>query len=178
MHINPSQGTIQPSFQNYPMDSLGGVADEGPLYIYVYLGNGLGEFPLKSPQNEKNSQIEIASAHIHIPRNNPAKFQNYPMDSLGGVADKGPLYICTSKKWLGGISPSKSPQNEKNSQIKIASAHIHIPRNNPAKFQNYLMDSLGGVADKGPLYICTSKKRLGGISPSKSPQNEKISKLK
>ena len=46
-----------------------------------------------SPQNEKNSQSRIASAHIHIPRNNPAKFQKNPLDSLGGVADKGPLYI-------------------------------------------------------------------------------------
>ena len=45
------------------------------------------------PQNSKNSQIKMASAHIHIPRNNPAKFQNNPIDSLG-VADKGPLYIC------------------------------------------------------------------------------------
>ena len=43
--------------------------------------------------------------------------------------------------------PRKSPQNERNSQIKIASAHIHIPRINQAKFQNYLMDSLRGVAD-------------------------------
>ena len=77
-----------------------------------------GEFPPKSPQNEKNSQIKIASAHIHIPRNNPAKFQNYLMDSVGGVADKGILYICTSKKWLGGIFPSKSPQNEKIPKLK------------------------------------------------------------
>ena len=33
------------------------------------------------------------------------------------------------------VSEKISPKNEKNSQIKIASAHIHIPRNNPAKFQ-------------------------------------------
>ena len=34
-----------------------------------------GEFPPKSPpQNKKNPQIKIASAHILIPRNNPAKF--------------------------------------------------------------------------------------------------------
>ena len=50
----------------------------------------LGEI---SPQNENNSQIKIASAHIHIPRNNPAKFQKYPMDSLGGVVDNRP-HIC------------------------------------------------------------------------------------
>ena len=87
------------------------------------------------------------------------------MDSLGGVADKGPLYICISKKWLGENFPQNPPQNEKNSQIKIASAHILIPRNNPAKFKNYLTDSLVGVADKRPLYINTSKKWLGGISP-------------
>ena len=41
-----------------------------------------------------------------LPRNNPAKFQNYPMDNLG-VADKGPLYICIPKQWLGAISPKK-----------------------------------------------------------------------
>ena len=44
-----------------------------------------------SPQNEKKSQIKIASALINIPMNNPAKFQNYPMNSLGGVVDKGLL---------------------------------------------------------------------------------------
>ena len=73
--------------------------------------------------------------------NNPAKFQNYLMDSLRGVANKGPLYISISKKWLGGISPKYPPKMKNKSQIKIASAHIHILRNNPAKFQNYLMDS-------------------------------------
>ena len=61
------------------------------------------------PQNETKSQIKIARAHIHIPRNNPAKFQNYLMDSFRGDADKGPLYIFISKKWLGGISPPKIP---------------------------------------------------------------------
>ena len=64
----------------------------------------------------KNSQIKIASAHIHIPRNNPAKFQNYLMDGLGGVADKGPLYICISKKWFWGNLPKNPPQMKK-SQI-------------------------------------------------------------
>ena len=34
-------------FQNYPMNSLGGVVDKGLLYIYVYKRNGLGEFPPK-----------------------------------------------------------------------------------------------------------------------------------
>ena len=37
--------------------------------------------------------------------------------------------------------------------IKIASAHIHIPRNNTVKFHNSQMDSLGGVADTGSLYM-------------------------
>ena len=74
---------------------------------------------------------------------------------------------------LGGISPKIPPPQMKNSQIKIASAHIHIPRNNPAKFQNYLMDSLRGVADKGPLYIFISKKWLGGISPRNPPPKMK-----
>ena len=66
----------------------------------------LGEF---SPKMKK-SQIKIASAHVHIPRNNPAKFQNYLMDSLREIADKGPLYIFISKKWLGGISPKYPPK--------------------------------------------------------------------
>ena len=89
------------------MDSLGGVADKRPLYN-VYERNGFGgNF---SPKLKK-SQIKIASAHIHIPRNNPAKFQNYPMDSLGGVADKGPIYyVGISMKWLGGISPKIPPK--------------------------------------------------------------------
>ena len=80
--------------------------------------DGGGHFPQISPQNEKKFQIKIASAHIHIPRNNPAKFQNYLMDSLRGVADKGPLYKIISKKWLVGISPRKSTQNEKNPKLK------------------------------------------------------------
>ena len=44
----------------------------------------------KSPPPQKkykNPPIKIDSAHIHIPRNNPAKFHNNPMDSLGRVAD-------------------------------------------------------------------------------------------
>ena len=59
------------------------------------------------------------------------------MDSLGVVADKGPLYMYMKEMVSGKISP----QNEKKSQIKIASAHIHILRNNPAKFRNNPMDS-------------------------------------
>ena len=128
----------------------------------------LGGISPKIPPKMEKSQIKIASAHIHIPRNNPAKFQNYLMDSLRGVAYKGPLYIFISKKWLGAFPPKISPK-WKISKIKIASAHIHIPRNNPAKFQNYLMDGLGGVADKGPLYICISKKWFWGEFPLKSP---------
>ena len=46
-----------------------------------------------SPQNEKIPKLKIASAHIHIPRNNPAKLQKYPMDSLGGLRIRDP-YIC------------------------------------------------------------------------------------
>ena len=64
-----------------------------------------GHFPQISPKMKEKSQIKIASAHIHIPRNIPAKFQNYLMDSLRGVAEKGILYIFISKKWLGSISP-------------------------------------------------------------------------
>ena len=52
------------------------------MYIKEMVG---GAFP--PPKNEKNSQIKIASAHKHIPWNNPAKFHNNPMDSLGEVAD-------------------------------------------------------------------------------------------
>ena len=47
----------------------------------------------------------------------------------------------------GGISPPPNLPKMKKSQIKIASAHIPILRNNPAKFHNNPMDSLGGVAD-------------------------------
>ena len=54
------------------------------------------------------------------------------------------------------------------------SAHIHIPRNNPANFQKYPMDSLGEVVNKGPLYMYMKEMVLGEISP----QNEKIPKLK
>ena len=41
------------------------------------------------------------------------------MDSLGGVGDKRPLYMYMKEMVLREISP----QNEKKSQIKIASAH-------------------------------------------------------
>ena len=41
----------------------------------------------------QKSKIQLASAHTHIPKNNPAKFHNSSVDSLGQVADKGPLYI-------------------------------------------------------------------------------------
>ena len=42
--------------------------------------------------------------------NNPAKSQNYPMVSLGGVADKGPLYMYMKEIVCEGISPKKSPK--------------------------------------------------------------------
>ena len=45
----------------------------------------LGE---NSTQNKINPQIKIASAHIHIPRNNPAKFHDNQMESLGKISDK------------------------------------------------------------------------------------------
>ena len=48
------------------------------------------------------------------------------------------------------------------------------PWNNPAKFQNYLMNGLGGVADEGPLYMYIKEMVLGGISPKIPPPNEKI----
>ena len=97
------------------MDSLGGVADNRPLHIYVYERNGFGE---NFPPKWKISQIKIASSHKPIPRNNLAKFTNYPMDSLGGVADKGPLYISTSKKWFGEISPKIPPNWNKIPKLK------------------------------------------------------------
>ena len=53
------------------------------------------------------------------------------------------------KMVLGEISPQ--PQNEKKFEIRIASTHIYILRNNPAKFQKNPIDSLGGDADEGPL---------------------------
>ena len=70
-----------------------------------------GHFPQMPPKMKKISQIIIASAHKHSPRNNPAKFQNYPMDGLG-VADKEPLYMYIKEMVLGGIS-QKIPPNEK-----------------------------------------------------------------
>ena len=63
-------------------------------------------FSIRNSHNIKNPPIRIASAHIHTPRNNPAKFHDNPMDSLGGVVDKGP-YICMCKKWLRGNPPPK-----------------------------------------------------------------------
>ena len=91
-------------FHDSSMDSLGRVADKGPLYMYM-----------KEMVWGEISQIKIASAHIHILRNNPAKFHNSPMDSLGGVADnrfrptdkgmgrkdKGNLVCPASLKWRG-----------------------------------------------------------------------------
>ena len=56
------------------------------------------------------------------------------MNGLGGVADKGPLYMYIKEMVLGGISPKIPPPQIKKSQISIASAHIPILRNNPAKF--------------------------------------------
>ena len=101
------------------------------------------QYPPQNKKNIKNTPIEIASAHNHIPRNNPAKFQKNPIDSLGGVVDKGPLFICLWKNWFWGqISPKIL-----NYRFKIASADIHILRNNPAKLHSNSMDSLGGVAD-------------------------------
>ena len=52
----------------------------------------------------KKSQIEIASAHIPILRNNPAKFHYNPMDSLEGVADnRFRTYVCTGRKDKGNL---------------------------------------------------------------------------
>ena len=70
---------------------------------------------------------------------------------------------------VGGHFIQISPQNETKSQTKIASAHIHIPRNNPAKFQNYLKNSSRGVADKGPLYIYLYQRNGWGAFPPKIP---------
>ena len=82
-------------------------------------------------------------------------------------------YISKSEFEVVISSKLASTQNEKNSQIKIASAHIHIPRNNPAKFRKYLMDGLGGVADKGPLYMYIKEIVLGGNSHKIPPPMEK-----
>ena len=54
----------------------------------------------------------------------------------------------------------KIPKKMKNSQIKIAGAHVNVTRINPAKFQKNPMNSLGGVVDNrfsdvrtdGPTY--------------------------
>ena len=62
VHIFTSQRTIQPSFRSIQWI----VADKRPLYMYMKEMVLLVNFP----QNEKKSQIKIASAHIRIPRNN------------------------------------------------------------------------------------------------------------
>ena len=67
----------------------------------------------------------------------------------------------------GGFSPKIHPKMKK-SQIKIASAHIPIQRNNPAKFHNNPMDSLGEVADNifrtdGWTYVRTGRKDKGNL---------------
>ena len=84
------------------------------------------------------------------------------MDSLG-VANKGALYTMYMKEM---VSLENFPQILK-SLIKIASAHIHISRNNPAKFQKYPMDSLGEVADKRPLYNVYERNCFRGNFPPK-----------
>ena len=61
------------------------------------------------------------------------------MDSLGGVAYKGPLCVCVCKQWFYGDPPPKKEP------INIASAHIHIPRN---KCLDNPMDSLGDVDNR------------------------------
>ena len=61
------------------------------------------------PKMKKKYQIKIASAHKHSPRNYPAKFQNYPMDSLG-VADK---YVYQRNGFGGEFSQKSPPPNEK-----------------------------------------------------------------
>ena len=46
-----------------------------------------------NPPKVRNPPMRIASAHIHIQRNNATKFLNGPIDNLRGVAGKGPLYM-------------------------------------------------------------------------------------
>ena len=82
------------------MDSLGGVADKGPLYMYIKEMIWGGAFSPNPPPQMKKSQIKIASAHIPIPRNNPAKFHNNPIDSLG-VADNRFLPDGRTDRWVG-----------------------------------------------------------------------------
>ena len=49
------------------------------------------------------------------------------------------------KNGLEGEIPP--PPQKKNHPILMSSAHNHIPRKNPAKFHDNLMDSSEGVAD-------------------------------
>ena len=48
---------------------------------------------------------------MHTPRNNPAKFQKNPIDNVGGVVDKGPLYNYMYMKEM--VSGGNFHQNEK-----------------------------------------------------------------
>ena len=88
------------------------------------------------PQKLKNHLIQIASAHIHIPKNNPAKFHDNLVDSLGvvvdnrfhmdvrsdvetyvrmyGRKDKGNLICPVSLKWRG----IKMPKNMTNNYVR------------------------------------------------------------
>ena len=60
-------------------------------------------------------------------------------------------------KTLSNLTQEIPPPQKKYPTIRIAGAPIHIPRKNPANFDDYLMDSLG-VTDKGPRYnVCVKK---------------------
>ena len=50
-------------------------------------------FLWRNPPPKKIPPIRTVNVHIHIPKNSPVKFHDNPIDSLGGVGDKGPLYM-------------------------------------------------------------------------------------
>ena len=54
--------------------------------------------------------------------------------------------------YSNSIFPPNSHENWKNSQNKIAGAHLHVPMTMSSKFDENLTDSIGGVADKRFIY--------------------------
>ena len=88
---------------------------------------------LKSPPPKiKRSQIKIASAHIPIPRNNPAKLHNNQMDSLGGVADnrfRTDVYVRTGREDKGNliVCPASLKAGHNNNTHEIEHSLLNSP---------------------------------------------------
>ena len=73
-------------FHNGPMESL-----EVAIMTLISIGK-MCKNP-EVPPPKRIPLIKIYFVHIHIPRNNAVNCHNSPMDNLGEVADKAPLYM-------------------------------------------------------------------------------------